>query len=240
MPRRPMAELTPEEQARERERSRAWKKAHPEKVNAEARRRRARNPAKHREAVHKSQEKHPETLPRAKKRWRQNNPEKVRAQKKRSWTKHAPRINAERRAKRQAHLEEENAKRRAKEAENLEKTREQRRANYAKSYAKNPDSWLTRNHRRRARKQSAPLDDLTAAQHRAVIATAHGVCPYCPHYNPGCQACKKGTHKLTVDHLTPFADGGANTLHNLVACCLACNVKKHTGKPPVPVQPLLL
>lgn len=103
-----------------------------------------------------------------------------------------------------------------------------------------PQQRRMREHKRRARKQSAPRNDVTLAQQQAVIAAAHGVCPYCSVYKPGCQACQKGTHKLTIDHLTPLADGGSHTLHNLIACCRSCNTKKYTGNPPVPVQPLLL
>lgn len=94
--------------------------------------------------------------------------------------------------------------------------------------------------RRRARKASAPLNDVTAAERQAVIDAAHGVCVYCPAYNPECKACQTGTHKLTVDHITAYAAGGSNTLHNLIACCRSCNSKKHTGPPPCPVQPLLV
>lgn len=105
---------------------------------------------------------------------------------------------------------------------------------------KNPDKVRANISRRRARKQSAPRNDVTVEQERAVIAAAHGVCPYCPHYNPGCQACKKGTHKLTIDHITALVNGGPHTLHNLIACCRSCNCKKRTRNAPVPVQPLLL
>lgn len=105
---------------------------------------------------------------------------------------------------------------------------------------RNPDKRRLINRRRRARKQSAPQNDLTVAQQQAVIAAAQGVCPYCPVYNPGCQACRRGTHKLTIDHITPLVHGGSHTLHNLIACCRRCNGKKFTGTSPVPVQPLLL
>lgn len=140
------------------------------------------------------------------------------------------------RARRQANPEP----RRAYEQTWREANREKSSARSARWAKKNPDKVNARISRRRARKQSAPRNDVTLEQEQAVRATAHGVCPYCPAYNPGCQACKKGTHKLTIDHITPLVHGGPHTLHNLIACCRSCNCKKRTRKHPVPVQPLLL
>jgi 5-methylcytosine-specific restriction endonuclease McrA len=79
-----------------------------------------------------------------------------------------------------------------------------------------------------------------AEQRRLVIAAAHGVCAYCPHYNPTCKQCPKGGHKLTVDHITAIVKGGDSSLHNLIACCRSCNAKKHAKPTPIMVQPLLL
>ena len=94
--------------------------------------------------------------------------------------------------------------------------------------------------RKRARKAKAAINDLTTAQRAMVIATAHGVCAYCPAYKQDCPSCRHGTHKLTVDHITALHNGGNHTLHNLVACCHACNSKKKTNQAPLMVQPLLL
>jgi 5-methylcytosine-specific restriction endonuclease McrA len=94
--------------------------------------------------------------------------------------------------------------------------------------------------RRKARKLAAPRNDLTKDQEALVIASRHGICDYCAHYHPGCLACKGGRHILTIDHVTPLAQKGSNTLWNIIACCKSCNSKKHTSPPPVPVQPLLL
>jgi 5-methylcytosine-specific restriction endonuclease McrA len=93
---------------------------------------------------------------------------------------------------------------------------------------------------RRARKAAAQRQDVTPEQRAMVIAAAHGVCPYCPHYNPTCKACRTGTHKLTIDHVTALKNEGEHTLWNLVACCVSCNSKKGTRPNPIPVQPLLL
>ena len=94
--------------------------------------------------------------------------------------------------------------------------------------------------RKRARKAGAAINDATAAQREMVIATAHGVCAYCPVYKPECPSCRNGTHKLTVDHITALANGGDHTLHNFIACCHSCNSKKKTNPAPLLVQPLLL
>lgn len=118
-----------------------------------------------------------------------------------------------------------------------------REAETAKSIAwakRNPEKVNARVARRIAMVRNAPINDVTAEQREAVIAMAHGVCAYCSHFHPDCQACHKGTHKLTVDHITAIANGGPNTLHNLVACCRSCNARKRTRPNPVPVQPLLL
>lgn len=96
------------------------------------------------------------------------------------------------------------------------------------------------NARRRALLAADSKNDLTTAQAQAVIQAAQGVCVYCPYYHPECTTCRRGRHKLTLDHIIPLANGGHNTLHNLVAVCQSCNSKKRTRPNPVPVQPLLL
>jgi 5-methylcytosine-specific restriction endonuclease McrA len=79
-----------------------------------------------------------------------------------------------------------------------------------------------------------------AKDRQLVIAAAKGICPYCRTYNPTCKQCPKGTHKLTVDHITAVIKDGKSSLHNLIACCRSCNSKKYTKHTPIPVQPLLL
>jgi len=79
-----------------------------------------------------------------------------------------------------------------------------------------------------------------AAARKLVIEAAHGVCAYCPVYNPSCKMCPKGAHKLTVDHITAIVNGGTSALHNLIACCRSCNAKKRAKPLPIAVQPLLL
>lgn len=94
--------------------------------------------------------------------------------------------------------------------------------------------------KRQARIRQAAINDVTPEQRQAVLDAASGVCVYCPFYHPDCKQCLKGTHKLTIDHITAIAAGGDNTLHNLVACCRSCNARKRLALNPIPVQPLLL
>jgi hypothetical protein len=140
---------------------------------------------------------------------------------------------------------------RARRAANPEHRRTYERAYYASNQEKevarqlawakaHPEKINARVAKRNARVRSAAINDVTAEQRQAVLDAAHGVCVYCAFYNPGCKQCPKGTHKLTVDHITAIARRGNNTLHNLIACCRSCNAKKHCDSNPVPVQPLLL
>lgn len=234
-----------------REAIKAYKRANRLKANEQARARRAKNPEKFRAAYHTWRQAHPEQARQATKRWRETNPEKVREQKQR-WN--AANVEATRRHKRTRYarhrellLETERAKR----AANPEPFREGKRRSYQRNkatYIARAAQWL-KNHpdyaraacvKRRARKKSAPLNDLTIEQHQAVLAAAKGVCAYCHYYKPGCLTCKRGKHALTIDHITALARGGSHTLHNLVACCRSCNARKHAGPVPGPVQPLLL
>ena len=52
-----------------------------------------------------------------------------------------------------------------------------------------------------------------------VMHRDHGRCQYCGRR-------PKGSDKLTLDHIVPRADNGANTPDNLVAACMPCNLKK--------------
>lgn len=84
--------------------------------------------------------------------------------------------------------------------------------------------------RRRAKKNAAPVNDLSADQWEEILEAFYFRCAY----------CHKKSKRLTQDHVTPYARNGSNTLHNVVPCCHACNAKKGTKEAPVPVQPLLL
>lgn len=94
-----------------------------------------------------------------------------------------------------------------------------------------PEIGAAHTHRRRAQKRQAPFNDLTAAQWLEIQIAQDHRCHYCG------KRCKG---RLSQDHITPLSKGGSHTLHNVIGACYTCNSKKHTGPPPVPVQPLLL
>lgn len=100
----------------------------------------------------------------------------------------------------------------------------------------NPDRVLLYSHQRRARIYAAPVNDFSPAQREEILAAYGYRCVYCP---PDCHACRRRTHRLTMDHITPLSKGGSNTATNIVPACKSCNSKKHVGDPLVPVQPLL-
>ena len=150
------------------------------------------------------------------------------------------------------HRAKANAQMRALRAKDPEKTRAKALARYAADPAraiayvlkwakKHPESVQAAIQRRRARLAQAPINDVTPEQRKLVLAAAYGRCVYCPHYNPGCRRCAKGTHTdLTVDHISPVGPEGPNTLSNLIAACSSCNPKKSRKVNPVPVQPFML
>jgi 5-methylcytosine-specific restriction endonuclease McrA len=93
---------------------------------------------------------------------------------------------------------------------------------------RHPESVRVRNQRRRAVKRNAPVNDLTAAQWRA-IKTAYGQrCAYCHR-----------RRKLTMDHVVPLSKGGSHTASNVVPACGPCNSAKNAGPAPT-YQPLLM
>lgn len=145
------------------------------------------------------------------------------------------------RAYRLAHNEEINAKRRDKYANSPSSIRKRnslwsqmnrlKRNAYKRKYnKKHPGANQAHNAKRRALKSGAPHNDFTAKQwHRMKDAYGHR-----------CVYCGKKPQRLTQDHITPLIKGGSHTASNIVPACRACNGKKATGPPLIPVQPLLL
>lgn len=82
---------------------------------------------------------------------------------------------------------------------------------------------------RKARVRGATQADLTRHEWAAIKAAFGYRCAY----------CGVRPRRLTQDHITPVAKGGAHTLQNVVPACALCNSRKSTGRPPRPVQPLL-
>lgn len=83
--------------------------------------------------------------------------------------------------------------------------------------------------RRRARKATVPINDLTVAQWQEIKAAFGYRCAY----------CGRKMKRLAQDHITPLLHNGSHTASNIVPACQSCNSKKHTGPPLKPVQPLL-
>lgn len=67
-----------------------------------------------------------------------------------------------------------------------------------------------------------PPDKISASTRRVVAARSAGYCEYC--------RCPEqlATESFTVEHITPRALGGDNTLENLAWSCFGCNSFKHT------------
>ena len=115
---------------------------------------------------------------------------------------------------------------RARRAANPEQRRAYEREYYASHQEKevarqlawakaHPEQVNARVAKRQARIRQAAINDVTPEQRQTVLDAARGVCVYCTFYNPACKQCPKGTHKLTIDHITAIARRGDNTLHNL-------------------------
>lgn len=96
--------------------------------------------------------------------------------------------------------------------------------------ATHPEYVRQHDQRRRARKASAPIVDLSDAQWHEILTAFQYRCAY----------CQRRAKELTQDHITPVGPEGSHTVHNIVPACRSCNAKKQRNSPPKPVQPLLL
>ena len=85
-----------------------------------------------------------------------------------------------------------------------------------RTYRRNPEGYLARNHRRRARKLAAtsPFAVVTAAIEAERKALTDG-CAFC-----GAQK------KLELEHVVALNDGGMHVPSNLVGACISCNRSK--------------
>jgi 5-methylcytosine-specific restriction endonuclease McrA len=175
-------------------------------------------------------------------------PDRVLASAKKTYQKHQVKRRQQAKQRYEAHREEENARARAYYAEHTEEiatqkqayrleNQEKRALQHALWASKHPERIVSYSAQRRARKAHAPLNDLTADQWLEIQAVYGYRCVYCP---PNCKACRKKTHRLTQDHITPLSKNGPNTSTNIVPACQSCNARKHNKAPLRPVQPLLL
>jgi 5-methylcytosine-specific restriction endonuclease McrA len=145
------------------------------------------------------------------KAWRAKYPERSKAYRKKYYDADPEAHRARGRAYYHAHPEESKAKHR----------------NYIRA---NPEKNATYVQQRRSRKL-AVKSTLTHAQWLLIQEHQKHCCYYCG---------KRSKGRLTQDHIIPLSKGGEHTLHNIIGACKSCNSKKHTGPPPIPVQPLLL
>lgn len=236
--RKPRVLLTPEEaSARQKASKQRWAARNREHQNAQARQKRLEHGEEMRAAERERRKSHPGEGNARAIAWAKANPDKARAASNKWKATNPEKAKASRDAWKAAHPglrypERERAYSLAHAVEIRQRASAWRKANPAHAKALSLAA--------KARRRNAPINDVTPAQRQAVIDAARGRCVYCPHYNPTCKACRTGTHKLTIDHITAIIEGGPHTLHNLVACCHLCNSKKRARKNPVPVQPLLL
>lgn len=178
--------------------------------------------------------------------WRRRNPDKARAGTQRGYAKNKDKIAARNVAWRNAHPEQKRALDRAwkrahpelmkQGAQRWNANNPGRRAQAKRAWRKaHPDKARIHDHtgrtRRRARQKGDARNDLTHQQWLYIQASQNHSCAYCG------KRCKG---HLTQDHITPFAKGGSNTLHNVIGACSQCNKRKYTHPAPVLVQPLLL
>ncbi len=113
----------------------------------------------------------------------------------------------------------------------------QHRAMIAEWFLRHPEHSREYSQQRIAYIQESTISDLTSEQWEEIKQAYGNRCVYCP---DDCQACKKKTHRLSKDHITPLSKGGSHTAPNIVPACKSCNSKKHAGSVPKPIQPLLL
>lgn len=119
---------------------------------------------------------------------------------------------------------------------NRDRVRERRRAWYEANrerwreyvrehYAANRDRYYEYEHRRRARKRAATLEEFTPAD---VYAWWESLGIY------GCFWCglpfAEGD-RIHVDHVWPLSRGGHHAVRNLVPACERCNLAKHASLP---------
>ena len=171
-------------------------------------------------------------------KWRANNHGKVREYKRR-WAD-SNKENQRERSSRWASANPQKVidKSRLWRARNPEKVRDTQRRRWAekrdecrKAFRKwcldNPVKARARTDRRRARKLSAFVANVTASDIARLMAQQRGRCPYC------LRSIRDGYH---VDHYVPLAKGGTHEPSNVQLLCPACNMSKGAKLPEVFAQ----
>lgn len=76
------------------------------------------------------------------------------------------------------------------------------------------------NHRQRCKKLGVQVNTLVVKEWVAYLENHDGRCYYCHKQLP--------ILDLTIDHKIPLFRGGENSIENVVAACLDCNLRKKT------------
>lgn len=97
---------------------------------------------------------------------------------------------------------------------------EQAKAAVEAHYIANPEMYAVYRANRRARMRAAPGDGITSDDIKRLIFKQGGKCACC--------GLKK---KLTLDHITPLARGGAHDVTNAEMLCKSCNSSKCAKDP---------
>jgi 5-methylcytosine-specific restriction endonuclease McrA len=201
--------------ARQREKSRRYRAANPEKVRENSRRYRAANPEKVRESFSRYYTANREQMTNRVRAYRAANRDEIR---------HRDRLNyAANREAKQASSRESARRRRA---ANPEKIREQKRQWNSKNPEKarersrryrveKPDQAREAIHRYRARKRSNGVYLVTSRDLARLRNRQGGTCAWCD-----------ASENLHLDHIIPIARGGAHSIGNLQYLCAPHNLSK--------------
>lgn len=95
-------------------------------------------------------------------------------------------------------------------------SREKQREFERRKYAKNPERFIAKVERRRAKIAGLCGRGVTATDIRAMIYIQQGLCAY----------CERDGQKLTLDHIIPVTQNGPHDPDNCCMACRPCNSSK--------------
>ena len=180
---------------------------------------------------------HPEKDRKSNKKWRTANKEKVRVNLKawrtanQKWLEDYRASHREKMQDYQANYYQDNKEEAKKRAAKQRIAHPERQPAYDKRYRKkHPEKIRAKTARRRASKNGATINDLSAEQWEEIKKI----------YGNRCVYCWRKMKRLSQDHVIPLSKGGDHTASNIVSACRSCNSKKGKGPPVIPVQPILL
>lgn len=193
---------------KDREALRRWRAANPEKVKEQQRRNNEARPRKVRATL--SEEERKLRRQESNRRYDEANPEKKRAYRK---------ANREKLLEKKRHYYEANRDRSRDQTRRWNEANPERTREFKRKWKKeNPEAVLQAVNNRRARKLGAldPCAPVTASATRQRVWLFGNACAYCG-----------GDGPLHLDHVEPLARGGRHTPENLVPACQRCNLSKN-------------